>query len=245
MLEYAQAYAAKGWPVIPVEAKTPVVKWREFQERLPTENELKEWFTGTRYNIAVVTGAISGISVVDCDSQEAVDHYYMTANPSGLSVKTHRGFHFYHEYTPGRNISRDGIDVRNDGGICTLPPSIHKSGQVYQWENEGPMTKYNPEWFEETRVQIANTVAHIETETGLEALERCRRYISRIEGAVSGQGGHNKTFRVACKIAEFMQPYMTAEQAMPLMREYNERCEPIWAEHDLLHKLTDAFGREK
>ena len=51
-------------PGRPGDGKVPVIAWREYQERLPTEDELREWFGGEPMNPAVVTGAVSGVVVI-------------------------------------------------------------------------------------------------------------------------------------------------------------------------------------
>lgn len=224
-------------------SKKPAIAWKEFQERYPTEQELKRWFYNTRMNIALVCGEISGVTVVDCDSQPAIDEYYLTANSSELIVNTSRGLHFYHQYTVGKNSSKNGIDVKNDGSLIMLPPSIHPNGTSYAWESTGPMTKYDPNWFQATRTQIKNTLKRIETETALEALKRCRAYIAKVEPAISGQGGHKKCFYVACRIRDFLSDHMSWEQALPVLREYNERAEPPFSERELEHKLSDAWSK--
>jgi len=63
----------RGLSVFPLKprAKKPAIKsWKPFQERLATADELFDWFDGDN-NIGVVTGKISGIAVIDCDSEEA------------------------------------------------------------------------------------------------------------------------------------------------------------------------------
>lgn len=68
-----------------------------------------------------------------------------------------------------------------------------------------------------------------------------RAYISKIEGAVSGQAGHNKTFYVACKIRDRLAGIMPPEACLPIIQEYNERCDPPWSDEELLHKLKSAW----
>lgn len=143
-LDYAREYVSKGFSVIPLkpQSKTPAIdSWKEFQERRPTESELKEWFSGADNNIAIVTGKISGIIVVDLDSKEAVDFAKGNFHET-LSVKTGRGFHLYFKYPRDREVrnfqKRDdlpGIDLRADGGYVVAPPSIHESGALYRWLN--------------------------------------------------------------------------------------------------------------
>lgn len=56
--------------------------------------------------------------------------------------------------------------------------------------------------------------------------------------AISGKGGHNATFDVAVAVVHGFD--LTEEQALPILRKYNERCEPPWTEKELRHKLADA-----
>lgn len=234
---------AAGYNVVALrpKSKLPRTKWKIYQERRVTPDELKHWFLNEpSSNLAIVCGKISNLTVIDCDSPEAVDWYYLHCNPSERIVDTGRGLHFYHTYAPGPNIQRNGIDVKNDGGLVTAPPSIHPLGHRYKWESRGPMTQFNPNWF--SRPEPIIRPIQFRTENASEAIERCRRYIDRIEGAISGNNGHRTTFRVACKIAEFLGEYFSVEQAMPLMHEYNQRCKPPWSEAELLHKLSDAFA---
>ncbi len=71
-------------------------------------------------------------------------------------------------------------------------------------------------------------------------VERCRRYLAAVEGAVSGKGGHPTTYRVARLIVnDFAVP---EEEAWDLLQEYNEGCEPPWTNAELDHKLDDALA---
>ena len=72
----------------------------------------------------------------------------------------------------------------------------------------------------------------------LPARERARRYLARVAPAVAGGGGHHATFRAACTLVQgFALP---PDEALPLLQEWNQRCEPPWSEPELRHKLDDA-----
>jgi len=71
-------------------------------------------------------------------------------------------------------------------------------------------------------------------------LERVRAYIAKMPGAISGAGGHDQTFAVACALVKFG---LSPDDAWPLLLEYNQRCQPQWNERELRHKLDDAFNR--
>lgn len=124
----ALEYVERGWSVIPVGLdKKPKIKWQEFQKRLPTEKEVESWFKKTGNNIAIVTGSISGLTVVDLDTHKGAT---VGKLPATYSVKTgNGGIHLYYEYTEQIQTGADvvannkGVDIRNDGGYVVAPPS--------------------------------------------------------------------------------------------------------------------------
>lgn len=69
-------------------------------------------------------------------------------------------------------------------------------------------------------------------------MNRARAYLKKVDPAVAGSSGHNQAFNVACKLAcGFALP---VEDALEVMRPWNERCSPPWSEKELRHKLQDA-----
>jgi hypothetical protein len=73
----------------------------------------------------------------------------------------------------------------------------------------------------------------------LTIIERARRCVATRPPAIENQGGHSTTFGVACVLVWGFG--LSPEEAMPLMMEYNQRCEPPWNERDLWHKLRSAL----
>ena len=141
--DYAKMYVDFfGFSVIPIEidSKKPAIEWKEYQQRKPTEEELKKWFLEKDYNIGIVTGAISGIAVVDLDSKEAIEFSKKNNFPKTPYVKTGKGYHLYFKYQNGvRNFQKrpelKDIDLRADGGYVLAPPSIHpETKKPYEWK---------------------------------------------------------------------------------------------------------------
>jgi len=147
LLDTALKLLGSGMPVFPVgRDKKPLVAWKQYQERLPIEEEVKTWWNQHPYaNIGLTTGHLSGLIVVDPDSQEATRAFkenYPEAKET-LQAQTGRegARHFYFIHEPG--ITNDagkllgpGIDVRGEGGYVVVPPSIHANGKSYQWLNK-------------------------------------------------------------------------------------------------------------
>jgi len=69
-------------------------------------------------------------------------------------------------------------------------------------------------------------------------VERARAYVSKMPAAISGQGGHEATFRVAIALAKGFS--LDAGTALDLLRDFNARCDPPWSEKELIHKIEDA-----
>jgi hypothetical protein len=143
-------YYNMGLVPLPAKAKgkSPVVNWREYEERRPTPEEFSEWFGDKKkgeLNIGTLAGKVSGnLVVLDFESAGAFDTFMDTLdklNPelsskleSSWIVKTGKGYHLYfrtfrelpYYKVPGV------VEVRGDSKHFTvLPPSIHPSGKEY------------------------------------------------------------------------------------------------------------------
>lgn len=140
----AKQYLEKGWGVIPVKFYPAVLEnnkiqkkfkflptYQDYHNKKATENEINEWW-GNYNSIAVITGKISGITVMDIDCNDLDEIEYL---PNTFTVKTNKGYHFYFKYTDelhtkSEKFKRDkgdfGIDIRNNGGVVFAPPTKYK-----------------------------------------------------------------------------------------------------------------------
>jgi len=120
-----------GYSVIPVgKDKRPLLKsWAEFQKRIASQEEIEEWFRmWPSANIAIVTGKISGITVIDVDTHKGGSEKPF---PKTHTIKTgNGGLQLYYKYSEGLTVSANAypqfphIDIRNDGGYVVAPPSV-------------------------------------------------------------------------------------------------------------------------
>lgn len=144
LLAAALHYLAQGWSVVPVNAdKRPLLAtWEEFQGRRPTEDEVRGWWgRWPDANVAVVTGAVSGLVVVDVENaagRAALNQ--ILPDMDTLTVRTGGGgWHLYYAH-PGGTVPNavrllPDVDMRGDGGYVVAPPSGHRSGRGYVWED--------------------------------------------------------------------------------------------------------------
>jgi hypothetical protein len=126
-------------------AKRPIVRWETFQHRLASKEEVAGWFRRwPDTNLSVVTGAISGLVVLDVDprhgggaSLKALEQRHGRLPETVEAVTGGGGRHVYFAH-PGHEVRNragilPGLDLRGDGGTIVLPPSIHPSGNPSRW----------------------------------------------------------------------------------------------------------------
>src|SRR6185369_542042 len=142
-------YLKQGLSVIPIMAgqkDPPLVKFKQegFTEHLPTEDQVKEWWTRwPNANIAIVTGKVSGVTVVDVDRYKGGVETLTRLNlRSPLMASASKGglhLFFHYDNTVKTWVEKlgQGLDVRNDGGYIMAAPSIHPCGKRYAWLTPG------------------------------------------------------------------------------------------------------------
>ncbi|MBU0514811.1 MAG: bifunctional DNA primase/polymerase [Proteobacteria bacterium] len=120
-----------GLSVIPTAPgeKRPAVTWTEYQERRPTVDELAVWFGRNGHGLGIVTGQVSGLVVLDADSEAGRDELEKHLPDSLLTWvgKTPKGYHYYFRHPGGRvpngvRVLPD-VDLRGDGGQVVAPPT--------------------------------------------------------------------------------------------------------------------------
>ena len=70
-------------------------------------------------------------------------------------------------------------------------------------------------------------------------MDRARKYLAKMPPAVSGSSGHNATFHAACILVLGFS--LTNDQALQVLAEWNQSCQPPWSERELEHKVASAF----
>jgi hypothetical protein len=151
--EAAIAWRERGYNVVPKKAtdlRHPGVKWAPYQNQLVTLAELQRWKPLFANGVGFITGAVSGIIVIDTDGSagETILKEFATefgALPRTLVIRSGsgRGFHRHFKH-PGCRVTTVAntsikLDIKGDGGFCVLPPSLHKSGGRYEVVRDAPI----------------------------------------------------------------------------------------------------------
>ena len=161
MLDAALSYLARGWAVLPAHTaelgicscrniecemagKHPWVNWALYQERLPTEAQVRNWWgQWPDANIAIITGPVSNLVVIDVDPRHGGDESIVKWTPDLPDTAEVQsgggGVHLYYSH-PGEEVRKvggmmPGVDMQGDKGIIIAPPSVHSSGRSYEWDS--------------------------------------------------------------------------------------------------------------
>lgn len=142
MIEEALFYKNKlGFSVIPIHAqsKKPLIAWRGYQKEHTTDLQIKTWWRmWPTANIAIITGSLSGIAVVDIDTEAGYEKISQYIPPTLVAprVKTPSGGeHIYFRF-PKQGVTNnvrviEGCDLRGEGGYVLAPPS-----RGYEWKEK-------------------------------------------------------------------------------------------------------------
>jgi Bifunctional DNA primase/polymerase, N-terminal len=241
----------------PGDGKVPAIAWREYQTRLPTEAELRAWFGAEPMNLAVVTGAVSGVIVIDGDAPAAL-HWLTRHLPyTPWQTQTPRGFHLWYRH-PGvrvpnraRVLTGDGrlaIDVRGDGGFVIAPGSRHASGAAYleagDWgEPRAAVPRFWPGWLERPMPALTPRRRESHPASPTDVVMRARKYLASLPPPEIGHGSDPATFYAASRLVRGFA--LSESQARALLWEW-AGGRPGWTHEWVAHKVACAvrYGTE-
>jgi P4 family phage/plasmid primase-like protien len=257
IVQAAREYRERGYSIVflhgenapPKKWKTPIGERWNFTGREP-----EDYRPGN--NLGIVTGRLSGDLVcIDLDSEQAnmLADEYLPPTPMVEGRPGKPRSHRWYRVTdiPPELTSREAsggiggpwlkrfrphVDFLGTGGQAAVPPSLHSSGEVREWENPGaePATIPMSTLWDATR-QLAIACGWVD------GTARAASYIGNIR-AVSGQGGHDATFRAASTLVNDFS--LEPDEALPILAEWNEtNADPPWTRAELEHKIADAAAR--
>ena len=241
---------------MPGDGKVPARPWREYQMRFPTEKEIRAWFGAEAMNIAVITGAISGIVVTDADDREALRWAVRRLPYTPWQTQTARGFHLWYRHpgvrVPNRARIETGegklkLDVRGDGGYVIAPGSVHASGAEYleagDWsEPRARVPVFWPGWLARPQRRVRPAPATTRRPAG-ELVDRARAYLAAVPRPDIGHGSDSTTLYAACRLVRGFG--LSAVEAETLLWEW-AGGRPGWTREWVALKVAHAekYGSE-
>jgi hypothetical protein len=127
-------------PILADGTKSPAVRWKEYQKKIPTPGEARQWFYGKNRGIAFITGEISGwLEMLDFDSREVYEQFVQRTRREGLTSLLERVEQGYKESSQ-RPLKEPPymlnlIETRGEAGYSIGAPScgkVHPSRQPYR-----------------------------------------------------------------------------------------------------------------
>lgn len=141
-LKAALQYWRMGLSVIPLKpkSKAALIPWEEFQSRLPTEDEIRGWWSKTpNANVAIVLGPVSGMIALEVDDKTALNGKPIPLTPQAISG----GKRLPHIYLKSPSVKfknfkehknrKELFSIRGTRQYIVAPPSVHPSGNRYAW----------------------------------------------------------------------------------------------------------------
>ena len=217
--EQAAEYVDNGWSVLPVrpDEKRPfMTNWLQYTKTRAPKAMVEAWFNNlTGAGVGVVTGKISNMVVLDVEKtcpypiEELLKRYptQMIARSGG------GGWHLFYQYPVNQSrVSNrvrifDGADLRADGGFIVLPPTMHQSGNRYEWVKRGPLGAFP--------VALLDLQAQPKVQG--------EGWITEVLRGVSEGGRNDACARLA---GYFFKKGMNADIVEALLMDWNERNEP-------------------
>lgn len=237
----ALEYIKRGWRIVPLywiedgacachegrncerPAKHPIGKWRD-EGGIIDRQKVKEVFLNyPNANIGIVTGKMSGIVVIDIDSDEGQEHYDSFKAPETVGALTGGGGSHYIFKYPEIDESKvignktsfcPGVDCRGDGGLIVASPSKHISGRSYCWNSD-----FHPD---ETKLADLpqNILKHL-----VEDKQKHKKSEPLPERIIKGQQGRNST--LASWAGTMRKRGATEAEIFACTQVINEsRCDP-------------------
>lgn len=164
-------------------------------------------------------------------------------------VQTGRGgLHIYLKKPKGFAITRKhhpdfiGLDFLRKGDFVVGAGSIHletKKEYKIVRGNLGGVVTAPPKLIEmlqsNTGVEPLNKIEFVNDE---QTYMRFVTWLKTAPIAISGQGGNDTTFKIACRGRAFG---LSADFTLNAMNDWNKRCKPVWDDSKLLEVVNNAY----
>lgn len=237
LLAAALAYAERGWPVFPLEArgKKPLTK-RGFKDATTDAAQIRNWWASwPEANIGLPTGhAFDVLDIDGPEGEEALRALLGEAKlPPAPAASTGKGLHVYFAPTGrGNTAGKLGpkLDTRGAGGYVVAPPSVHPSGAVYEWVRT-PNGLPLPAWPEKLSTPEAKPAKAVPV-SSVRRVSRTTAYgRAALDGilrdvAAAAEGSRNHTLnRAAFRAGQLVAGEQIEEaEALATLAEGGRRC---------------------
>jgi hypothetical protein len=230
----AVRYVELGWKVFPClpGEKRPATRNGLLNATADLELVTSHWSKHPDHNVAIRTGAESGLIVLDQDANgfESLADLEREHGPipRTLSVVTPSGGEHFYLRHPGQEILNTtgwpapGLDIRGDGGYVLAPPSL-VAGRCYEpVETEAPIADA-PEWL------ISSLIRHQTNQ--LKDLFRKRKWLGLVQRGVKEGERNSQLTSLAGRMAASHVDRVLMLELMHMVN--NSQCRPPLPDRDV------------
>jgi hypothetical protein len=238
ILKAALEYLNNHKSIIPVgDNKVPLIKWKEFQSRLPTVEEVTRWFTQwPTAGIGFLTGKINDVTVADCDTpllfeeiNETIPEHTMTVTQKTPSQGGHFLFRYTEDVQQSQTENKNEIHIRNDGGFIRIAPT---PGYTLSEKLE------TTDWLDPVPEEIKGLLNHNGTGKVTEGISTFQEEKARILQGVPEGSRDWDTFRYA---SSCIARGMNKEETLTLCLSLNRKHIPPLSEKEIEVKVYSAW----
>jgi hypothetical protein len=255
-------YANRGWPVVPLHTplsgggcscrkrdcgsvgKHPRTEHGRKDATTDPEQLRRWWDKWPGANLGVVTGAESGLVVLDVDPRNGGNESLADLEartplpPTARTVTGSGGQHILFAH-PGGHVGNStgkvgaGLDVKADDGYIVAPPSLHASGRAYEWAahpDHTPLASL-PDW-----LRILTAVPPRSPGDGCNSVRLDTAAV--LLGVPEGERD-STLFRLACKLRHADVPQVWAER---LVLDAAANCTPPFPADAAREKVLRAYA---
>ena len=204
----------------------------------------KWWTQNSSYNIGIVPG-MSGFVVIDVDPKnngdnsldKLIEQYGEMGFDTAPRVRTGSGGHHYwftdngNIFTNARGLLPIGIDVRGSSGYVVAAPSVHMSGNTYQWENIDNLQalKHKSEPLNQIILNLIKAIP-------VNPIKN-----NNLEFADILEGNRNNA--LTSLAGKYFSENLNREKVLALcLSDNKKRCSPALPEHEVM-KIVDSIER--
>lgn len=262
LLAAALEYAARGWEVFPCHSiedgvctcgnrtcgspgKHPRTKHGVLDATKDAEQIRAWWSRWPDANVAIATGARSGIAVVDIDPRnggnETAGNLQITATKyaTRMAFTGSRGWHFYYqisEPTPSGELG-PGVDFQADGKYVIAPPSKHISGLEYSWLSNDELiplpAAFRPKLPARALKPRPEVPGIIEPDQ--------KEWVAELLNQPCGEGSRNKTLT---RLAGYFRNQLPELVALTILLDWNRRCcQPPLPDEEVIECVKHKYRR--
>lgn len=224
--EEAQGLIDRGFCIMPIKKrdKRPPLVWEKYQNEKPDEETMEVWLESyADFNIAVITGAVSDVFVLDIDGPEGKESVKEKHLPPTLVAKTGKGFHYYFRLPKNLKVGNfvgilPKVDIRGEGGYVVAPGSTHESGAQYEWVMKEVVSEA-PKWL----LELIKSKSEPAKATKKKSKKKSKTEIDDIKDGIK-EGGRN---HACAKLAGYyIRKGYDSDDVISLLRDWNRKNEP-------------------